>query len=143
MQWQLDEQLAAAQSQAVRAGMSLGIMHDLAVGVHPNGADAWALQDVLALGVTAGAPPDEFNQLGQDWSQPPWRPRPGTAHGRIACVAHHWTRRADEVIDAAWHVRYDDEYESTGSGWRIARRSLTVNAIETRLVRQLLPWDQQ
>jgi 4-alpha-glucanotransferase len=74
LQWQLDEQLAAAQSQALRAGMSLGIMHDLAVGVHPNGADAWALQDVLALGVTAGAPPDEFNQLGQDWSQPPWRP---------------------------------------------------------------------
>ena len=74
MQWQLDEQLAAAQSQAVRAGMSLGIMHDLAVGVHPDGADAWALQEALALGVTAGAPPDEFNQLGQDWSQPPWRP---------------------------------------------------------------------
>jgi 4-alpha-glucanotransferase len=74
LQWQLDEQLAAAQSQAVRAGMALGIMHDLAVGVHPNGADSWALQDVLALGVTAGAPPDEFNQLGQDWSQPPWRP---------------------------------------------------------------------
>ncbi|KLO27386.1 4-alpha-glucanotransferase [Mycobacterium haemophilum] len=74
LQWQLDEQLAAAQSHAVRAGMSLGIMHDLAVGVHPNGADAWALQDVLARGVTAGAPPDEFNQLGQNWSQPPWRP---------------------------------------------------------------------
>ncbi|CPR08660.1 4-alpha-glucanotransferase [Mycobacterium bohemicum DSM 44277] len=54
--------------------MALGIMADLAVGVHPHGADAWALQDVLAPGVTAGAPPDEFNQLGQDWSQPPWRP---------------------------------------------------------------------
>jgi 4-alpha-glucanotransferase len=74
LQWLLDEQLAAAQSQAVAAGMSLGIMHDLAVGVHPNGADSWALHDVLALGVNAGAPPDEFNQLGQDWSQPPWRP---------------------------------------------------------------------
>lgn len=74
LQWQLDEQLAAAQSAAVRTGMALGIMHDLAVGVHPNGADAWALQDVLALGVTAGAPPDDYNQLGQDWSQPPWRP---------------------------------------------------------------------
>jgi 4-alpha-glucanotransferase len=74
MQWQLDEQLAAAQSQAVSAGMSLGIVHDLAVGVHPDGADSWALQDALALGVSAGAPPDEFNQLGQDWSQPPWRP---------------------------------------------------------------------
>ena len=74
LQWQLDDQLTAAQATAVQAGMDLGIMHDLAVGVDPNGADAWALQDVLALGVTAGAPPDEFNQLGQDWSQPPWRP---------------------------------------------------------------------
>jgi len=74
LQWQLDEQLMSAQAHAVNAGMSLGIMHDLAVGVHPNGADAWALQDVLALGVTAGAPPDAFNQQGQDWSQPPWRP---------------------------------------------------------------------
>ena len=74
LQWQLDDQLTAAQATAVQAGMEVGIMHDLAVGVDPNGADAWALQDVLALGVTAGAPPDEFNQLGQDWSQPPWRP---------------------------------------------------------------------
>jgi 4-alpha-glucanotransferase len=74
LQWQLDDQLTAAQATALQAGMELGVMHDLAVGVDPNGADAWALQDVLALGVTAGAPPDEFNQLGQDWSQPPWRP---------------------------------------------------------------------
>ncbi|MDQ2637979.1 MAG: 4-alpha-glucanotransferase, partial [Actinomycetota bacterium] len=74
LQWQLDDQLTAAQATALQAGMGLGLMHDLAVGVDPDGADAWALQDVLALGVTAGAPPDEFNQLGQDWSQPPWRP---------------------------------------------------------------------
>ncbi len=74
LQWQLDDQLAQAQSQALRTGMALGIVHDLAVGVHPTGADAWSMQDVFALGVTAGAPPDEFNQLGQDWSQPPWRP---------------------------------------------------------------------
>jgi len=49
-------------------------MHDLAVGVHPGGADAWRLQDVYAQGVHVGAPPDPYNQLGQDWSQPPWRP---------------------------------------------------------------------
>lgn len=74
LQWQLDEQLARAQSAATGAGMALGLMTDLAVGVHPYGADAWALQDVLATGVSVGAPPDEFNQLGQNWSQPPWRP---------------------------------------------------------------------
>jgi 4-alpha-glucanotransferase len=74
LQWLLDDQLTTAQAHALQAGMALGIMHDLAVGVHPNGADAWRLQDVLALGVSAGAPPDAFNQQGQDWSQPPWRP---------------------------------------------------------------------
>jgi 4-alpha-glucanotransferase len=42
--------------------------------VHPEGADAWALRDVLAKDVAVGAPPDMYNQMGQDWSQPPWRP---------------------------------------------------------------------
>ncbi len=74
LQWQMDIQLAAAQRTAVEAGMGLGIIHDLAVGVHPDGADAWALQDTMARGVSVGAPPDAFNQQGQDWSQPPWRP---------------------------------------------------------------------
>lgn len=74
LQWLLEQQLAAAQHEARAAGMSLGVVHDLAVGVHPTGADAWGLGDALARGVTVGAPPDQFNQLGQDWSQPPWRP---------------------------------------------------------------------
>jgi 4-alpha-glucanotransferase len=54
--------------------MSLGVLHDLAVGVNPHGADAWSLQDTYAQGITVGAPPDPYNQNGQDWSQPPWRP---------------------------------------------------------------------
>ncbi|TDD28454.1 4-alpha-glucanotransferase [Kribbella turkmenica] len=74
LQWQLDDQLARTQARTKAAGMSLGVVHDLAVGVHPDGADAWALQDVLASGIHVGAPPDAFNQQGQDWSQPPWRP---------------------------------------------------------------------
>lgn len=73
-QWLLEEQLAGAQQRARDAGMRVGIMHDLPVGVHPDGADSWALQDVLATGINVGAPPDAFNQQGQDWSQPPWRP---------------------------------------------------------------------
>jgi hypothetical protein len=66
-------------------------------------------------------------------------PRPGTARGRIACVAHHWSRRADEIVDAAWHLRYDDEYELTDAGWRITRRALTIDAIEARQVRRVRP----
>lgn len=81
LQWLCDEQLAAAQRAARAAGLPVGIMHDLAVGVHREGADAWALRGVLARGVHVGAPPDAFNQQGQDWSQPPWHPRRLAAAG--------------------------------------------------------------
>jgi 4-alpha-glucanotransferase len=74
LQWVLDEQLAAVQREALAAGMTLGTMHDLAVGVHPGGADAWRMRTSYATGITVGAPPDPFNQQGQNWSQPPWRP---------------------------------------------------------------------
>ncbi|MFD5267438.1 4-alpha-glucanotransferase [Streptomyces sp. NPDC058335] len=72
--WLTDTQLTAAQRTAREAGMPLGIVHDLAVGVHPGGADAWAQQDHLATGMSVGAPPDAFNARGQDWGLPPWRP---------------------------------------------------------------------
>jgi len=67
-----DDQLRTAAKAA--AGMPVGIVHDLAVGVDPGGADGWMLQDVLADGVRVGAPPDAFNQLGQDWGLAAWRP---------------------------------------------------------------------
>lgn len=68
------EQLDAARAAAHDAGMPVGIVHDLPVGVHPGGADAWALQDVFAGDVRVGCPADAFNPLGQDWGLPPWRP---------------------------------------------------------------------
>ncbi len=74
LQWLLDEQRAAAARSAADAGMALGIVHDLAVGVHGEGADSWALQRVVAKGMSVGAPPDEFNPRGQVWSQPPLQP---------------------------------------------------------------------
>ncbi|MFE6526902.1 4-alpha-glucanotransferase [Streptomyces sp. NPDC057794] len=72
--WLTDTQLTAAQRAAREAGMPVGIVHDLAVGVHPAGADAWAQQDHFAAGMSVGAPPDAFNARGQDWGLPPWRP---------------------------------------------------------------------
>ncbi|ULP47204.1 4-alpha-glucanotransferase [Mycolicibacter virginiensis] len=68
------EQLRAVQRAAKDSGMALGVLHDLAVGVDGDGADAWALADVLAGGASVGAPPDTFSPRGQDWSLPPWRP---------------------------------------------------------------------
>lgn len=68
VQRQLGDVRAAARASGVR------VVHDLAVGCDPEGADGWAWQDVLAHGVRVGAPPDAFSQQGQDWGLPPWRP---------------------------------------------------------------------
>ncbi|TFD83988.1 4-alpha-glucanotransferase [Cryobacterium fucosi] len=78
LQWVCDHQLETAQAAATDAGMGIGVVHDLAVGVQRHGSDAWTLHDVLAPGMTVGAPADMFNQIGQNWSQPPWHP------GRLA-----------------------------------------------------------
>ncbi|PNI08285.1 4-alpha-glucanotransferase [Arthrobacter sp. AFG7.2] len=74
LQWICDEQLEEAQKVALRSGMRLGVVHDLAVGVDHSSADAWTLRDVLTPATSVGAPPDMYNQQGQDWGQPPWHP---------------------------------------------------------------------
>jgi 4-alpha-glucanotransferase len=105
LQFLADEQRAAAQRAARDAGMDIGIIHDLAVGAHPGGADSWADQDVLAPGVSVGAPPDEFNQRGQDWALPPWHPERLAAAGYRplaslvgATLSHAGGIRADHVM---------------------------------------------
>ncbi len=67
LQWLADRQLAAAAAE-------IGVVQDLAVGVDPEGADAWIWQDTFAPGMTVGAPPDEFNTQGQDWGLAPFDP---------------------------------------------------------------------
>lgn len=67
LQWLLNVQLA-------RAGKELPIMQDLPIGIDPDGADAWCWQDMLALDVSVGAPPDTFNTQGQNWGLPPFIP---------------------------------------------------------------------
>jgi 4-alpha-glucanotransferase len=124
------EQLAALREKAKNAGMTLGVVHDLAVGVDPEGADAWALSDVLASGVTVGAPPDDFTPLGQNWGLPPWRPDRLAATGYAAfrdmlraVLAHADGLRIDHVAglwrlwwvppgagpDQGTYVHYDAE----------------------------------
>ncbi|MBA2324145.1 MAG: 4-alpha-glucanotransferase, partial [Pseudonocardiales bacterium] len=84
IQQQCATQLASVRAAAKDSGMALGVLHDLAVGVDPEGADAWALSDVLATGVSVGAPPDTFTPRGQNWGLPPWRPDRLAATGYTA-----------------------------------------------------------
>jgi 4-alpha-glucanotransferase len=130
LQWLVAEQFAAAQQAARRAGMTIGVITDLAVGAHPGGADAWARQDVIVPGISVGAPPDAFNQRGQDWTLPPWHPgrlaaqagRPlaeliaastrnagGLRVDHVMGLARLWWIPAGMPPDLGTYVRYDHE----------------------------------
>lgn len=74
LQWLLDIQLE-------RCSREIALVQDLPIGVDPDGADAWAWQDVFASGISVGAPPDEFNTQGQNWGFPPFVPHKLRAAG--------------------------------------------------------------
>lgn len=130
LQWIAEEQVEAAQRAATASGMGIGIMHDLAVGVHKRGSDAWSLAPMYANGITVGAPPDMYNQQGQDWSQPPWLPGALAEAGYAplrdmvrTLLRHAGALRVDHIIGlfrlwwipaglgpaAGTYVRYDHE----------------------------------
>lgn len=130
LQWVVDDQLADAAAAAAASGMGIGIMHDLAVGVHTQGSDAWSLADMYAAGITVGAPPDMYNQQGQNWNQPPWLPQALAADAYAplrdmvrSLLRHAGALRIDHILgffrlwwipaglgpDAGTYVRYDHE----------------------------------
>lgn len=74
LQYEADRQLALAASRGKAAGLGIGLYCDLAVAVNPGGAAAWADPDSLIVGASVGAPPDLFNQMGQNWGLAPLSP---------------------------------------------------------------------
>jgi 4-alpha-glucanotransferase len=128
LQQQVQRQLTDVRDAAREVGIT--VIHDLAVGCDPEGADGWALQDVLARGVRVGAPPDAFSQHGQDWGLPPWRPDRLAATGyaayrdllrallrqadglridHVAGLWRLWWVPPGETADRGSYVNYDSE----------------------------------
>ena len=75
LQWLADRSLGAAQERAREAGMRIGLIADLAVGMDPTGSHAWSRQGDVLGGLAIGAPPDLFNPRGQNWGLTGFSPR--------------------------------------------------------------------
>ncbi|MBV9861306.1 MAG: 4-alpha-glucanotransferase [Alphaproteobacteria bacterium] len=105
LQWEADRQLGAAAVTAREGGLSLGLYRDLAVGVDPNGAEAWADQELVAPGAAIGAPPDPLSRAGQNWGLAPFNPVVLRRHGFLPFVTslranmrHAGVLRIDHVM---------------------------------------------
>jgi 4-alpha-glucanotransferase len=82
LQWQCTIQLIAAAAR--EKGMPIGLYTDLAVSVDNTSADHWANQGLFLRNTHVGAPPDPFNENGQDWGLVAFNPR----HLRATGYAH-------------------------------------------------------
>ncbi|MBS1166539.1 MAG: 4-alpha-glucanotransferase [Proteobacteria bacterium] len=105
VQWLAHESLVAVQNHAKAAGMAIGLLADLAVGVHTGGSDSWSLRDHLLDGLTIGAPPDPLGPLGQNWMLTTFSPR-GLAESGYA----PWIATLRSALSRAGGLRIDHAF---------------------------------
>jgi 4-alpha-glucanotransferase len=106
LQWIAGRSLAAAQQKVTDAGMRIGLIADLAVGMSTGGSAAWGEQKDMLLGLQIGAPPDLFNAAGQNWGLTTFSPRALVANGFAgfiatlrACMRHSGGVRIDHAMN--------------------------------------------
>ncbi|MBX9873664.1 MAG: 4-alpha-glucanotransferase, partial [Beijerinckiaceae bacterium] len=97
--------LEAAQAAAQDAGMGIGLIADLAVGVDPSGSDAWSLRHAMLGGLTIGAPPDPLGPLGQNWSITGFSPE-----GLRASAYEPWIAMIRAAMRAGGGLRIDHAF---------------------------------
>jgi len=140
VQFELDRQLA-------RATAAMPVMQDLPIGFDAEGADAWIFQDVLAHGVSVGAPPDEFNTRGQNWGLPPFVPHALQAAGYApfaqtirACLRHAGGLRIDHVMGLFRLFWIPDGMEPTDGTYVRGNGSdlLAIVALESQRARAVI-----
>lgn len=105
VQWLARQGLAASQTAAKDAGMGIGLIADLAVGVDPSGSDAWSLRHAMLDGLTIGAPPDPLGPLGQNWSITGFSP-----DGLRAAAYEPWIAMIRAAMGAGGGLRIDHAF---------------------------------
>ncbi|HBP86511.1 MAG TPA: 4-alpha-glucanotransferase, partial [Nitrospiraceae bacterium] len=74
LEWLCQGQLEEVRKTARRIRMPVGLYQDLAVGIDPNGYEAWAFQNQLVTQASIGTPPEIFSPKGQNWNLVPLSP---------------------------------------------------------------------
>jgi (1->4)-alpha-D-glucan 1-alpha-D-glucosylmutase len=75
LQWQAHCQLQDTVKRCAEAGLPFGLYVDFALSGDRGGCDIWRDKELYALSASVGAPPDDYNLLGQDWGFSPLIPQ--------------------------------------------------------------------
>ena len=67
LQWLAARSYSQAQRACRDAGMKVGLIADLAIGMDGGGSHAWSRPSDVLIGLTIGAPPDYYAADGQNW----------------------------------------------------------------------------
>lgn len=89
-QYAMERQLGELADELAGRGQALAL--DLPIGAAADGFDTWAAPEDFALGVSIGAPPDDFFASGQNWGLPPLNPTMILDQGPVGFVGalrHH------------------------------------------------------
>ncbi|HLG46840.1 MAG TPA: 4-alpha-glucanotransferase [Reyranella sp.] len=81
LQWLADSAFSTTQKAAKDAGMRIGLITDLAIGLDRGGAQVGADPEAFLTDLSIGAPPDFFNPNGQDWGLTSFSPQGLVARG--------------------------------------------------------------
>lgn len=87
VQYHLDRQLRDARDYAHSRGVIL--KGDIPIGIARHSVDAWLYPELFNMDVCAGAPPDDFSVMGQNWGFP----------------TYNWERMAQDGF-AWWKARF-------------------------------------
>lgn len=68
VQYLLDKQMCEVRNYAHKKGVV--IKGDIPIGISRTSADAWVSPQLFNMGCQAGAPPDDFSVMGQNWGFP-------------------------------------------------------------------------
>jgi 4-alpha-glucanotransferase len=105
LQWKVVASAGAAQAAAKDAGMAIGLISDLAVGMDGAGSHAWSLPRDVLHGLSIGAPPDLLAEHGQSWGLTTFSPTALRATGfapflatLCAALGHAGGVRIDHAI---------------------------------------------
>lgn len=87
VQFHLSRQLRAVRDYAHSRGVVL--KGDIPIGISRTSVDAWATPELFNMDASAGAPPDDFSVMGQNWGFP----------------TYNWAKMAEDGY-AWWKARF-------------------------------------